>query len=92
MHILINKAKGVHQYLISSSHPIFRNEYIKVDISYDCVVFSIPDIDYSGKMYKTIKNHSGWRNFGVTNELLCTGKFQIDLEETTEDELVIYIR
>ena len=92
--ILINNAKNQNQYMISGKHPILKNEYVKVDVSYDFLVFSVPTIDYLGKMYKTKINNknSDWRYFSITNELLITGKFEIDTEESTEDELVVYYR
>ncbi len=93
-YILISKCKRQDQYKISSKHPILKNEYVKVDVSYDFLVFSVPTIDYLGKMYKTSinNNNSDWRQFSITNELLITGKFEIDTEESTEDELVVYYR
>ena len=92
--ILINNGKNQNQYMISGKHPILKNEYIKVDVSHDCLVFSVPTIDYAGRMYKTSINNknSDWRYFSITNELLITGKFEIDIEESTEDELIVYYR
>ena len=92
--ILINNNTGRNQYIISGKHPMFKNEYVKVNVSYDCLVFSVPTLDYKGKMYKTQFNNKSinWRYFSVTNELLINGKFEIDTEESTEDELVVYYR
>jgi hypothetical protein len=92
--ILINNNKNQNQYMISSKHPLFKNEYIKVSVD-DCrLIFSLPTIDYVGKMYKSKVNNksSEWRYFSITNEFLITGKFEIDAEESSEDELVVYYR
>jgi hypothetical protein len=94
--ILINNGKNKNQYLISSKHPLFKNEYIKVDINEFSLIFSVPTIDYNGKMYKTQINNNNkeWRSFTFTKslELIISGKFYIDTEESTEDELVVYYR
>jgi hypothetical protein len=92
--ILIHNNTGQNQYMIGAKHPMFKNEYVKVNVSSDCLVFSVPTLDYKGKMYKTHINNKSidWRYFSVTNELLITGKFEIDTEESTEDELVVYYR
>jgi hypothetical protein len=93
--ILINNNKHQNQYVISSKHSIFKNEYIKVDVDNCSLIFSIPTIDYNGKMYKSQinNNNNEWRFFSITtNELLITGKFKVDIDESTEDKLIVYYR
>lgn len=92
--ILINNGKNQNQYIISSKHSLFKNEYIKVDVDYHSLIFSIPTIDYNGKMYKPQNNNKSkeWHCFSITNEFLLTGKFEIDTEESSEDELIVYYR
>ena len=92
--ILINNAKIQNKYIISSKHQLFKNEYIKVCID-DCkLIFSVPKIDCYRKMYKLSTNNKSpeWRMFSITNDLLINGKFEIDIEESNEDELVVYYR
>ena len=73
---------------------MLKNEYIIVDVDIYCLIISFPTIDYNGKMYKpqTNSNNKEWRYFGITNELLITGKYEIDMDESNEDEIVIYYR
>lgn len=93
-YILINNGTKNNAYIISSNHPFFKSEYIKVYVDDCSLIFSVPTIDYNGKMYKPHRNRKSieWYSFGITNELLITGKFYVDIEESTEDELVVYYR
>tara|TARA_R110000822_G_C14977789_1_gene458123 strand:+ start:77 stop:418 length:342 start_codon:yes stop_codon:yes gene_type:complete len=92
--ILINNSSSQNQYMISSKHSFFKNEYIKVYIDDYSLIFSIPTIDYNGKMYKSQINNNSveWRYFSINNEFGLTGKFEIDVEDSSEDELVVYYR
>ena len=92
--ILIHNGSKTNAYCISSKHSIFKNEYIKVDVDTEnCVLFfSVPTLDYKGKMYKTRKHSSSkeWRHFTYCIEFIYTGKFQICEEESDEDVVVVY--
>ena len=97
-YILINDASKVKlgkKFQISSKHPMFQNEYLRVKVCDDCITISVPTIDYNGKVHKTTFNNKPhnnfWKGFGITNDTLCEGKFEIDEEDSSEDELVIYI-
>ena len=92
--ILIKKKKKQTKYNISSKHQLFKNEYIKVRVDECKLIFSVPKIDCNRKMYKPITNNKSpdWRTFTITNDLLIAGKFEIDVEESNEDELIVYYR
>ena len=91
--ILIHYCKSGNQFRISSKHPMLKNEYVKISVNGNCLAISVPTLDYVGKAYKpqTI-TRNGWRQVAVRNKLLKTGRFEIDTEESTEDELVVYYR
>ena len=90
--IINNKIPHLNQFQISSKHSIFKNEYIKIDVYASFLIFTVPSIDYNGKIYKvsTNKRSPDWHYFCVVNEMLTTGKFKSDLEESNEDELLVY--
>ena len=75
---------------ITTKELLFNNEYIKIDeINENYIVFSTPSIDYNGKMYKTSKI-GNMMQIGITNERLMHGKLDVSVDESTEDELVVY--
>ena len=92
-YILINRTESAIRYNISSNHFIFKNEYLKVNVYYDKIIISIPTIDYNGKTYTSTKIGDGdkWRKFTITNENLKPGKFEINTEESNDDEIVVYL-
>lgn len=97
-HITIHNGRRYGQYGIASNCLFFQNDYLKVDVFDNYLVFSIPTIDYSGRMYKTSRlsgrdGKSGlWRSLTIVNDLLNIGKFKIDKEDSTEDEMVVYFK
>ena len=75
---------------ITTKELLFKNEYIKIDeITDDYIVFSTPAIDYNGKIYKTHKV-GNMMQVAIANEKLIAGKLYVSVEESTEDELVVY--
>ena len=77
---------------IYSNHVMFQSEYIKITFLNEYLILSIPDIDFKGKIYKTIRHNKcdKWRSFTTISEKIKKGKFYIDEEDSTEDELIIY--
>ncbi len=92
--IRINNGSKINHFFISSNHDFFKAEYVIVKVEYERLIFTIPTIDYNGKMLKSNIhfNDDRWRHFTVVSELLITGKFYIDEEESDEDKLVVYYR
>ena len=88
-YINIHNHKGVDRYVIASKCNMFNSEYLKLIVIDNEIVITIPTIDYNGKMYKTTSAYVGWNQITVVNERLRCGKFAIDEEESTDDELII---
>lgn len=81
-----------NQFRVTSKHPFFKNEYLITKITEDCLIFSIPTIDYRGKSYKThpCKNTKDFNACSITSEFMREGKFEIDEDDSDEDQLYIY--
>jgi len=83
-----NNDKG--QLKIVSNSNWFDSEYVIVNVEEDCIIISKPILDYTGRMFKVM-------NIGLNSLVKLTlelpiGNFEIDQEESTEDELVVYYR
>lgn len=92
-YIRIHEGTGIDHKRISSTDDFFKNEYLKAKVEDDCIIFTVPTLDYNGRMYKTcVKNNTpdGLRMFTIVDERISLGKFEIDEEESTEDEIVVY--
>ena len=77
---------------VTSNSTFFENncEYI-VAIDEDKIVFTRPSLDYKGKTSKA-KSSSGTNvHFTIKAELPIQKFIPIDLEESNEDQLVIYL-
>lgn len=92
--ITVTKGGKFNQRIIYSKHSIFKNEYLKVFCDENILRISVPDINYSGKMHKTSKNNFSEliRVISITSEFLNTGKYEISEDDSTEDEIVIYLK
>ena len=91
-YINISKGHRWNTFQISSKENILKNEYVKVVFYDDFLIISTPMIDYNGKTYKPNPISSkNWMMFCIANERLITGKFMVDIEDSDEDELVVYL-
>lgn len=93
-YILINYGHANNQYTISSKHNLLKTDKVKVIVFYDHLVISRPDIDYRGKTFSVQinKNSNSWRYFAIVNENIIPGKFDIDEQESSEDEIVVFFK
>lgn len=90
-YITINKdSRNIDKYMISFKAEII-SDYLKVVVDNNKLILSIPIIDYNGKQSKISSSKGGWSGICVVNELLKEGRFYINEDETTEDEIVIYL-
>ena len=82
---------GRHNQLrIASKHPFFNNDRIIVKSDDECITLSVPNLDFRGKSCGTTVIGKEWRGLSVSNAPLQLGVFEIDEDESDEDELVIY--
>lgn len=85
-YININKHSKPNNWIISSKHPMFENEYLIVKLEDGFISMSVPTIDYNGKLYKTsVISKYGWRSFSVNSYDLSPGKYLLDETESDED-------
>lgn len=92
-YIRVHKRADSRHRMISSTDDFFKNEYLKAEVMDDCIIFTVPTLDYKGGMYKTsVKKNApnGLRYFTIVDERINIGKFEIDEEESNEDEIVVY--
>lgn len=84
-----------NSYKISSSNDMFKNEYLVVKIHNDYISISVPSIDYQGKSYSTSWTNkytkTNNRGLGISSSIDIRGSYLIDEEESTEDEIIIYL-
>jgi hypothetical protein len=89
--VSIYKGRRQAAYIVYSSHHFFATEAVIVDVYEDRAVFSLPTLDHTGKTYTPIRKRTVGHQFGVTNELIRPGVFDID-DESTEDRIIIYFQ
>jgi len=81
-------------YKVSSTHSFFNNDRIRVSINDDAISLTIPTLDYKGRSSKTGfaggKKQRARKIAFISKEEIPTGKFLIDTEDITEDEMIIY--
>ena len=89
--IIITEQKNrPRQRQITSNSNWFDCDYILFNVKDDHISITKPNLDYRGKAYKPTKQNSHFHLL-VTAEIPF-GKFEIDVDDSTEDELVIYYR
>jgi len=81
--------KPNHRHITSNSI-WFDCDYILFNVKEDYISITRPSLDYRGKSHKTTKQKNFY-HFVVTAEIPF-GKFKFDVDDSTEDELVIYYR
>ena len=85
-YININKHSRPNNWVVSSKHPMFSNEYLIVKLGDGFISMSVPIIDYNGKLYKTsVISKYGWRSVCVHSYDLSPGKYLLDESESSED-------
>ena len=80
--------QGYDKLHITSKSNFFKNDVV-IDFLEDCIVFKLAGIDDVN-----IKKLTKYK-YGYQATLQCTaltGKFDFDVDESTEDELVVYYR
>lgn len=91
VYVNINKIDFRDKHVISSKNKMFKEDYLILIVDEEGIKFSIPTIDYNGKLFKTCKSSSkGWNLINISNEHVVEGRFYFDLEDSNEDELIIY--
>ena len=79
--------------LIESKHPIFNGE-VCVDVDDEKIVFTEMLLDDEGKktmsFAKLKGSKAGWMRGRISDDRIPLQKMEIDLEESTEDRVVIY--
>lgn len=66
------------------------NEPVIVIVKSDKIIFRKPTIDFNGKVYKVGEIKSGWIRFSIQDILTPQKNLHFDLEESSEDEAVVY--
>lgn len=91
-YIRINSGGKPRTYNISSNNSFFKSEIVVCVVADDKIVFSVPTIDFNGKGTITyeIKNTIKMRRVSLCTNFLPFGSFQIDKDESNEDQLVVY--
>lgn len=82
-----------NKYLVYSKHAIFKNKHLIVTCEDSVLCIRVPSLDYNWKVSSTcvLKRTPGARSFCITNQYLRPGKYEIDLEESNEDQIVAYL-
>jgi hypothetical protein len=89
--IVVSELKNKpNQRQITSNSTWFDGDYILFNVKDDYISITRPDLDYRGKVQKPTKQNNTY-HLVVTAEIPF-GKFEFDVDESTEDELVIYYR
>ena len=89
--IVVSELKNrPNQRQITSNSNWFNCDYILFNVEDGCISITKPDLDYRGKSHKPTKQNNWW-HFLVTAELPF-GKFEFDVDDSTEDELIVYYR
>jgi len=89
--ISVTKHTGINQVHISSKSNFFDG-YLIIKDDGEKLTFRKPSIDYRGKIYKP-KYYKNSKIFitAIVSEMPL-GKFDFDVNESNEDELVVYYR
>lgn len=89
--ISVTKHTGINQVHITSKSNFFDG-YLIIKDDGEKLIFRKPSIDYRGKIYKPkyYKNSKVFITAIVSDMPL--GKFDFDVNESCEDELVVYYR
>lgn len=90
-YINIQKASKHYQRQIQSNSKFF-NDDVLVKVDEETIRFTKPNLDYRGKTHKPKPLKSGWYTFLIVAELPIIKNLNFDVEESTEDELVVYYR
>ena len=87
----INICKGTRytQRTIQVKSRFFSTRVI-VKVNHNCIRFTKPTLDYIGKTHKPVATKGNWRTFQIVAELPIIKHLEFDVEESTEDELVVY--
>lgn len=89
--IVVSEQKNKpNQRQITSNSNWFDCDYILFNAKEDYISITKPSLDYRGKSQKPTKQNNSY-HFLVTAELPL-GKFEFDVDDSTEDELVVYYR
>ena len=90
--ILYKKRFTAFDVAVNSSFDLFKSEII-VTASEEKITFQRASLDYRGKSHKYYQKdkHSQYYTGAIYNIDLKEGKFFIDLEESTEDCVVVYL-
>ena len=91
--ISIYKTKVEGKFVIYSDHEFFRNKHVLYSYRDGCLKIWLPDLNYQGKVRTTsyVGRDDRFRQFVVMNSEIVPGKYEIDLDESSEDKIVAYL-
>lgn len=91
--ISIYKTKVEGKFVIYSDHEFFRNKHVLYSYRDGCLKIWLPDLNYQGKVRTTsyVSKGQNARQVVVVDRDLVPGKYEIDMEESTEDEVIAYL-
>ena len=91
-YIRISKTSIYGSTLVSAIDTMFDNDEVVVNIGEERMTIGRLGIDSMQKDYKLHGKRKGWRAFTYTGDnIFPKGNYPIDTDESTEDELVIYM-
>jgi hypothetical protein len=92
-HISIYSTKDSGKYIVYSDHDIFRNKHVLFSHRDCSLKIWLPTLDHQGKVHTTsyVGRTDRFRQFIVTNMDIVPGKYEIDMDESTEDEIIAYL-
>ena len=89
--ITIHKqSNGINRFSIHSRHEFFNCDELTVSIKKDVIIIRKPILS-DVKRCKVTHYNNGSRCITVNSDKLNIGSYEIDKEDSTEDELVIYL-
>ncbi len=92
---ICKRSENSNGFLLSTKNDFFKNKELVVKIDDKSIVFRKPTLDWVGLIHKPRKYsklYEEWRNVCLYDDRLITGRFEIDEEDSDEDQVVIYYR
>lgn len=88
-YVTVNKGGNHNQFIITSNASIFKNNLVAIHVNKYGFTVTVPSIDYIGKSLHPSKR-GNMMQITSSGESIPIGKFEADLDESNEDQLVIY--
>jgi hypothetical protein len=81
----------LHRKICSKNKFFIPDEDIIVKVDDEKILITRPSIDYRGRSHKPKLIASGWIIFSIVADIPLISNLPINLEESNEDQLVIYL-